>query len=80
MATAAKSGGRSVTSALHFSVDIAAPRGKVWDVLWDDASCRDWSSVSAQGSYAVSDWNEGSRIQEIKDGNCAPICYSHPCG
>ena len=50
---------------LHFSIDIAAPRDKVWKVLWDDATYRDWTSVFAEGSYAVSDWNEGSTIQFI---------------
>ena len=50
---------------LHFSVDIAAPREKVWKVLWDDATYGDWTSVFAEGSYAVSDWNEGSTIQFI---------------
>lgn len=50
---------------LRFSIDIAAPRDKVWRVLWDDASFRDWTSVFAEGSYAVSDWNEGSTIQFI---------------
>jgi len=60
MATAAKSLNR-----LHFSIDIAAPRENVWRVLWDDTSFRDWTSVFAEGSYAVSDWNEGSTIQFI---------------
>ena len=50
---------------LHFSIDITAPRDKVWRVLWDDASFRDWTSVFAEGSYAVSDRNEGSTIQFI---------------
>jgi uncharacterized protein YndB with AHSA1/START domain len=48
---------------LHFSIDIAAPREKVWEVLWEDASYRDWTSAFSEGSYAVSDWNEGSTIQ-----------------
>lgn len=65
MTTAVKPGRRSVTSPLHFEIDIAAPREKVWRVLWDDASFRDWSSVFAEGSYAVSDWNEGGQIQFI---------------
>lgn len=50
---------------LHFSIDIASPRDKVWRVLWDDASYRDWTSVFAEGSYAESDWNEGSTITFI---------------
>jgi uncharacterized protein YndB with AHSA1/START domain len=67
---------------LHFSIDIAAPRDKVWRVLWDDASFRDWTSVFAQGSYAVSDWNEGSTIQFIdpssRDGMSAVIEKKRP--
>jgi uncharacterized protein YndB with AHSA1/START domain len=50
---------------LHFSTDINAPRESVWKVLWDDATYREWTSVFAEGSYAVSDWNEGSKIQFI---------------
>jgi uncharacterized protein YndB with AHSA1/START domain len=50
---------------LHYSVDIGAPRSKVWAVLWEDASYRDWTSVFAAGSYAISDWNQGSRIHFI---------------
>ena len=65
MATATKPDRRSVTNRLKFSVDLAAPRDTVWRVLWDDASFRDWSSVFAEGSYAVSDWNEGSTVQFI---------------
>ena len=48
---------------LHFSIDIDAPREAVWNVLWNDATFRDWTSVFAEGSYAVSDWKEGSTIQ-----------------
>ena len=47
---------------LHYTTDIDAPRSTVWKVLWDDASYRDWTSVFAEGSRAVSDWQEGSRI------------------
>jgi uncharacterized protein YndB with AHSA1/START domain len=69
MATAEKSGPRPALTQLHYSVDIAAPREKVWRVLWDDASFRDWSSVFAEGSYAVSDWKEGSTVQFIDPGS-----------
>ena len=48
---------------LRFSIDINAPREKVWTVLWEDASYREWTSVFAEGSYAVSDWKEGSKVQ-----------------
>ncbi|HLG03142.1 MAG TPA: SRPBCC domain-containing protein [Bacteroidia bacterium] len=47
----------------QFSVTIKAPREKVWEVLWNDQSYREWTSPFAEGSYAVSDWKEGNRIQ-----------------
>ena len=50
---------------LHYEVDIKAPRMKVWSVLWDDKTYRDWTSAFAEGSYAISDWNEGSTVQFI---------------
>jgi len=50
-------------SKLHFSTDIQAPRATVWNVLWNDATYREWTSVFSEGSYAVSDWNEGSKVQ-----------------
>ncbi len=48
---------------LNFSIDIKAPKERVWKVLWDEATFGDWTSVFAEGSYAVSDWKEGSKIQ-----------------
>ena len=63
MATSAKP--NPILNQLHYTIDIDAPRDKVWRVLWDDASFRDWSSVFAEGSYAVSDWKEGSTVQFI---------------
>ena len=53
---------------LHFSIDIKAPREKVWKVLWEDATYRDWTSVFAEGSHAKSDWKEGSRIEFLDPG------------
>ena len=52
---------------LKFNVSIDAPKEKVWDILWADKSYREWTSVFSEGSYAKSDWKEGSRI-EFLDG------------
>jgi uncharacterized protein YndB with AHSA1/START domain len=71
MATATRPSPRAALNKLHYTVDIAASREKVWRVLWDDASFRDWSSVFAEGSYAVSDWKEGSTVQFIDPGSNA---------
>ena len=47
---------------LNFSMKIKAPKEKVWKVLWDDATYRKWTSSFHEGSHAVSDWKEGSKI------------------
>ena len=47
----------------EFSIDIDAPKAKIWKALWDDSSYRDWSGVFFEGSYAISDgWKEGSTV------------------
>jgi uncharacterized protein YndB with AHSA1/START domain len=47
---------------ISFSTIINAPTDKVWKVLWDDETYRAWTSAFTEGSHAVSDWNEGSKI------------------
>jgi hypothetical protein len=47
---------------LHFTVNINAPKEKVWTCLWQDENYRKWTSAFFEGSHAVSDWKEGSKI------------------
>jgi hypothetical protein len=48
---------------MNFSIDINAPKEKVWNVLWNDDSYRKWTSPFAEGSYAKTDnWKEGSKV------------------
>jgi hypothetical protein len=47
---------------LNFSIKIESPRQKVWDTLWNDSTYREWTSVFSEGSRAVSDWKEGSKV------------------
>lgn len=53
---------------INFSTSINAPKEKVWEILWDDDTYRKWTSVFTPGSYAESDWKEGSKILFL-DGN-----------
>lgn len=46
---------------LKFSIDINAPRNKVWHTLFDDATYPEWTSVFAPGSRAETDWKQGSK-------------------
>ncbi len=52
---------------LHFKIDIKAPRTTVWNALWEDTNYRKWAAVFSEGSTAVSDWQEGSRILFVDD-------------
>ena len=51
-----------------YSVEIKAPKEKVWQVLWSNDSYKKWTSVFCEGSYAESDWEEGSRIRFLSPG------------
>ena len=47
---------------LNFSIDINAPKEKVWNTLWDDATYPQWTGVFCEGSHAKTDWQEGSKV------------------
>lgn len=47
---------------ISFDIEIKASKEKVWSILWQDSNYRAWTKVFCEGSHAVSDWKEGSRI------------------
>ena len=47
---------------LNFNIIIDAPREKVWNVLWKDATYREWTSAFMEGSHAISDFRKGSKV------------------
>lgn len=49
------------TQKLQQSISIRASKEKIWNVLLDDATYRQWTNVFYPGSYAVCDWQEGSK-------------------
>ncbi|AXP82395.1 hypothetical protein CJ739_3333 [Mariniflexile rhizosphaerae] len=53
---------------INFKITIHAPKETVWSVLWEDTSYRKWTKVFSEGSHAVSDWQEGSKVLFL-DGN-----------
>ncbi len=53
---------------LHFSAQINAPREKVWDVMLNEATYREWTSVFMPGSYYQGDWSEGSKMLFLGPG------------
>ncbi len=48
---------------LRFSQSISAHRERVWQILFEDETFRDWASLFAEGSYYLGDWDEGSTIR-----------------
>lgn len=54
-------------TTLHFSIDINAPKEKVWSTMLSDATYREWTKVFNPngGSYFEGSWDEGSKIRFI---------------
>ncbi len=54
---------------VEFAVDIRADRARVWDVLWQDATFRDWSGLIDPGTYMKGELKEGSEVEFISAVN-----------
>lgn len=66
---------------LNFEIFIDASLTKVWQVLWNDTTYRRWTATFSNGSYAVSDWKEGSKIHFLTpagDGMFSVISVCNP--
>lgn len=50
---------------LQFSVEIKAPREKVWNTLWEDKTFRDWANIIDEGQYMIGEIKEGNEVQFI---------------
>lgn len=51
-----------------FTVEINATAEKVWQTLWNDNTYMQWVSAFYVGSYAKSDWKQGSKIHFLSGG------------
>lgn len=47
---------------INFSIQINAPKEKVWDTMLEDVTYREWTTPFHEGSYYKGDWSEGSKM------------------
>jgi uncharacterized protein YndB with AHSA1/START domain len=67
-----------IMNHLHFSIDIKAPKEKVWHTMLDDKTYRQWTGdFNPSGeSYYEGSWEEGSNIRFLgpdSDGKISGI-------
>lgn len=59
-----------MTKTLHFSTQIDAPRGTVWDTLIAPDSFKAWTEPFMPGSHFEGSWDKGATIRFLApDGN-----------
>ena len=52
----------------QFSIEIRAPRERVWNTLFENKSFRDWGSViDEDGQYMVGELKEGNEVQFLSE-------------
>ncbi|WP_336717698.1 SRPBCC domain-containing protein [Chryseobacterium mucoviscidosis] len=54
---------------LHFDIHINAEAEKVWSVLWDDFSFRQWTSAFTEGSFYQGNLKENEIIKFLDPQN-----------
>jgi len=47
---------------LHYSININAPKEKVWDTMLNLDTYKQWTEVFSPGSTYKGDWSKGSKI------------------
>ncbi len=55
----------SKMNEMKHSIEINAPKEKVWEVLWSDQTFRDWSGFIDEGTYMEGKLEEGNEINFI---------------
>jgi uncharacterized protein YndB with AHSA1/START domain len=54
---------------VQFTIEIQAPKEKVWDTLWQDETFRQWAGIIDPGTYMVGELKEGNEVQYISAEN-----------
>ncbi|RRB04294.1 SRPBCC domain-containing protein [Larkinella rosea] len=54
---------------LEYRMTMDAPREKVWNILWGDATYPVWTGVFSENSRVETDWQEGSKVLFLGGGS-----------
>jgi uncharacterized protein YndB with AHSA1/START domain len=54
---------------IQFTIEIDAPKEKVWDTLWQDETLRQWAGIIDPGTYMAGELKEGNEVQFISAEN-----------
>jgi uncharacterized protein YndB with AHSA1/START domain len=54
---------------MQFTIEISATKEKVWNVLWQDATLREWAGLIDPGTYMVGELTRGSEVEFISAKN-----------
>ena len=52
---------------MNFTIDINAPKQKVWELMLADATYREWTGAFHEGSYFEGSWDKGSTIRFLAE-------------
>lgn len=66
---------------LQLSINIKADKKRIWEVLLNDETYRQWTKPFSESSYFEGDWQEGSKIYfKSGDGNglVSRVIYHKP--
>lgn len=58
----------SVIKPIHKSITIHAPAVKVWEVLWNDTTYREWTNFFSPGSYISGTLALGETVRFLGPG------------
>lgn len=52
---------------LHYTIDINAPKQKVWQVMLEPETYKEWTGAFYPGSTYVGSWDKGSKIKFVAE-------------
>lgn len=52
-----------------FSIKIQAVKERVWKILWEDKTFRQWANCIDEGTYMLGELKEGNEVQFISSVN-----------